>query len=118
MNTVNGNGEKKNGDNPHLNHCFQGMECISRPRGWVGGLVMNQVEDLKNGWMMHKPVCPVEIGVVNDEHEGEGSKKVKPPMLRNFCVMCSIGLNGRVFNKKQRNKCKKQHRDEGVAHFA
>ena len=32
MKTVNGNGEKKNGDNPHLNNRFQWMECISSPR--------------------------------------------------------------------------------------
>src|SRR5436190_4871696 len=78
---------------------------------------MNQVEEFKNFWMMHEPVCPVEISIVNDEHQRECSIKIKPPILPDFCVMRSERLNGRVFNKKQRNKSKEQHGDDGITNF-
>ena len=66
MKTVNGNGKKKYGNDSNLNNPLQRMKCISSPWGWIGRLVMNQVEDFKNFWMMHYPVCPVEISIVNE----------------------------------------------------
>lgn len=62
--------------------------------------------------MMHEPVCPAEISVLNDEHQREDSIRIGPVIPFNFCVMCSEGFNGRVFNQKQRKQRKEQHGDD------
>jgi hypothetical protein len=90
MKTVYRDGKKENGRNAHFHYCFQRMKSISSPWRRVGGFVMHQMKNPENFWMMHQPVCPVKIGIMNDEHEWEGGIKIKQAMFINVVVKCSV----------------------------
>ena len=112
MEVVYGNCEKKNGNDARLYVGFERMKCISNPWRWIYRTVVNEVKDLKNLWVMHDPVRPVEISIVNNEHQWKCSKKIEPTILFYFFIMSSVWLDFSVFNRKQWKKCKKQHGDD------
>src|SRR5688572_16278198 len=94
------NGKKKNSSDTHFNDCFERMKSIGGPGRRIGRLVMNKMKEFKDFWMMHQPVRPVEIGVVNNKHQRERSIKIKPSMFFDLCVKCSVWLDSGVLDKK------------------
>src|SRR5258705_1840717 len=111
MKTVYGNCKKENCCNSNLYNSFQRMKCISGPRRRINRLVMYKMKYLKNFWMMHYPVCPIEIGVIHDEHQRKCRKKIEPAILFDLCIMRRVWFNVWVLDKKERNKSKYQHCD-------
>ena len=72
------------------------MKCIGRPGRWIGGLMMHQVYIVKDLFMMHNSVTPVEISIVHEQHEWEGRKIIDPTIFRNICVHRCVGPNTRM----------------------
>ena len=65
---VNRDCKQKHSSDPNFYYGFKGVKCIGSPWRWICRLMMYQVKEFKNFWMMHQPVCPVKIGVVNNKH--------------------------------------------------
>lgn len=118
MKTVNRNGKQKHGKDADLHQCFQRVKCIRRPGRWIGGLMMHEVEDAKYVRVMHEPVCPVKISVVDEEHQGERGKEIKPAILPDPGIMRGVRFNGGIFNQEQRHEGKEQHGNDGIADLA
>ena len=54
------------GHNCNFQYSFKWMKSQGCPRRWVAGFMMDPVQNHKKLWMMHQPMNPVKIGVVND----------------------------------------------------
>lgn len=76
-----GEDEQEHDQNTDFHDAFQGMECISGPGRRIHRLMMYQVEGLKEAGMVHHPVCPIEIGIVNEQHQREDGKKIEPAQV-------------------------------------
>lgn len=89
---MHGNGKYKNKEYSCFYDCFHWVKSISSKRAGVNRFMMNQVNPLKDPWMMHCPVHPVEISVMQECHYREGKKEIQFSMLINirieFCVFC------------------------------
>src|SRR4030095_1263928 len=59
-------------------------------------------------------MCPVEIGVMHNEHQRKSCKKIEPAMLFDLCAMRCVWFNIWILDKKKRNKGKHQHGDNGI----
>jgi hypothetical protein len=90
MKFMDGDGKKENNQDAGFNECLQGVESIGRPGGWVGRLVMNQVKKPEQVFLVHYAVHPVKIGVVHEEHDGEGGTKIGPSVITNVLVKVGI----------------------------
>ena len=66
------------------------MEGIGCPGRWIGRLVVNQVKKLEQLFLVHQAVHPVKIGVVHEEHDGEGGTKIGPSVITNILVEVGI----------------------------
>lgn len=86
MKFMDGDGKKENNQDASFNECLQGVEGIGRPGGWIGRLVVNQVKEFEQLFMVHHAVHPVKIGVMHEEHDGEDGPKVNPTMAINPLV--------------------------------
>lgn len=94
------------------------MEGISRPRRWAGRFMVYQVKKLKQFGMVHHPVCPIEVSVVDDEHEREGQKEINPAMVADVLVELRVGPYGIVGEENNRQCAKDQngnHRIENIS---
>ena len=72
--------------NPNLCQCFQWMKCKSCPGRRVGTFMMNQMNNPEQFRMMHQPVYPVKISIVNQQHYRERHPEIKPSVLINIPV--------------------------------
>jgi hypothetical protein len=86
MKFMDGKGKKKNNQDTGLNECLQGVEGIGSPGGWIGRLVVNQVKEFEQLFLVHHAVHPVKIGVVHEEHDGEDGAKIEPAIIINPLV--------------------------------
>ena len=86
MKFMDGNGKNENNQDASLNKCLQGVEGIGRPGGWIGRLVVNQVKEFEQLFMVHHAVHPVKIGVVHEEHDGQYGAKIEPAIIINPLV--------------------------------
>jgi hypothetical protein len=76
MKFMNGDGKKENNQDAGFNECLQRVEGIGCPGRWIGRLVMNQVKKPEQVFLVHHAVHPVKIGVVHEEHDGEGGPEI------------------------------------------
>jgi hypothetical protein len=83
---MDGDGKKENKQDASFNERLQGVEGIGRPGGWIGRLVVNQVKEFEQLFMVHHAVHPVKIGIVHEEHDGEDGPKINPAMAINALV--------------------------------
>jgi hypothetical protein len=51
---------------------------------------MNQVKKPEQVFLVHHAVHPVKIGVVHEEHDGEGGTKIDPSVITNVLVKVGI----------------------------
>jgi hypothetical protein len=86
MKFMDGNGKKENNHDASLNDSFQRVEGIGSPGGWIGRLVVNQVKEFEQLFLVHQTVHPVKIGVMYEEHDGEDGPKINPAMVINILV--------------------------------
>lgn len=117
VNAVDGDGKKQYGKYSRFNHRFQRVKSVGCAWRRVGGPVMNQMKDFKQPGMMHQPVRPVKVSVVNDEHERKSGKEIKLSPLIHAGIVRGEGFDSGVFDKKERNKSKEQHGDKRTNHF-
>jgi hypothetical protein len=52
------------------------MEGKSGPRRWVGRKMMDSMKNSKQAWMMHSAMGPIEIGVMDQQHQNNTKEKI------------------------------------------
>jgi hypothetical protein len=90
MKFMDGNGKKENNHDASLNDSFQRVEGIGSPGGWIGRLVVHQVKEFEQVFMVHQAVHPVKIGVVHEKHDGEGCPEIEHAVFINIFVKIGI----------------------------
>ncbi len=76
MKEVNRNSKYKNKEYPRFHDCFQRMKSISSKRAGINRFMMNKMNPFKYPGVMHQPVHPVKIGVMQEGHYRESKKKI------------------------------------------
>jgi hypothetical protein len=114
---VYGNGEQEDDEDPYFEDGFQWMECVCGPGRGIGGSVMHQVKQFEQFRVMHGAVHPVEIGVVQDQHDRERHEEPCPPVIRYIRVECGVWSDIIIFQQEQGNQCKDQDGSDGEAYF-
>ena len=51
--------------------------------------------------MMNQTVHPIEIGIMEENHDAKASKEIKPPVIRNVPVKGGMGTNAINVQEKQ-----------------
>jgi hypothetical protein len=90
MKFMDGDGKKENNQDAGFNECLQGVERIGCPGRWIGRLVVNQVKEFEQLFVVHHAVHPVKIGVVHEEHDGEGGPEIQHAVFINIAVKVGI----------------------------
>ena len=44
------------------------MKSVRGPGGWIRGFVMNQMKYFEKFGVMHGPMCPVKVGIMQENH--------------------------------------------------
>lgn len=94
------------------------MKSVSRPGRWIGGLMMHQVYIVKDLFMMHDSVKPIEISIVHEQHDREGRKIIDPSVFRNVRVHGCVWPDARMCKYNGRNQCKNDHRSNRIENFS
>jgi hypothetical protein len=79
--------------------------------------MMNFVNFIVNFGMMHQAMCPVKIGIVNDDHEYNCKEKIGPAMLVNVFVNLGIFQHKWVSDDKNHGR-KHKKCGHGIGNFA
>ncbi len=90
MKFMDGDGKKKNNQDTGFNDCLQRVEGIGGPGGWIRRLVVNQVKEFEQLFLVHQAVHPVKISVVHEEHDGEGGPEIEHAVFINIAVKVGI----------------------------
>jgi hypothetical protein len=92
------------------------MKSIGRPRRRIGGLVMNFMDRLEKPGMMHHPMSPIEIGIVDQKHQRKTEVKICPSVFLNIPIVKCVG---RKKHKNYRGHCgKNQNRKQGIGNIS
>src|ERR1700694_2348762 len=80
--------------------------------------MVQQVHTPEQLAVMHKAVHPVEIAIVDEEHERKGQEKIKPSVLLDARIKTSGCGNGRHMEDAQRHQGEYGSGECGVADLA
>ena len=78
--------------------------------------MMNKVKIPEQPAVVHEPVRPVKIGVVNEEHERKRKPEIQKAMLADVCIKSCIGLGIGKEQQGMRSR-KHKHRHERAAYL-
>ena len=94
------------------------MKGISSPGGGIGRLVMNQMHEFEESGMMHEPMRPIEIGVMNEKHQRKYGKKIEPAHFVDAFIPQRMFSDVSVDNEDQWYQRKNGDRNNGVANLS
>ena len=86
MKEMNRNSKYKNKEDPGLHDGFQRMKSIGGKGAGVNRFMMNEMNPFKYPGVMHQPVHPVKISVMQEGHYREGQKEVQFSLLGNISI--------------------------------
>lgn len=69
--------ERNYHDNTGLQHRLQWMKSKSCPRRGVSRQVMDLVKNGKDAGVVHQPMHPIEVGIVDNQHDGNAHHEIK-----------------------------------------
>ena len=104
--------------NTRFYHSFQRMKRIGRPRRRIGTLMVHQVKMFKKPFVVHQPVRPVKIGIVQKEQDGKCGEKISVPVLLYIGIKSSGACNGGNVQNNERHQRKNRNGDDGITNFA
>ena len=90
-----GNGKKKHCKDAGLYNRFQRMKGIRGPRRWINRFVVHQVQNAEQLFVMHDAVRPVEVGIVQQQHQRKRQEKIQPSMRFDVRVQRRVNGNSR-----------------------
>jgi len=112
------NGEKENSKYTCFHQCFQRMKGISCPGRGIGRMVVHQVKKPEKFFMVHQPVCPVKISIMNEKHQRKCCKKIKPAVITDVAVIQSMRYHVWVFYQQHGYKTKNSNGTNRITDFS
>src|SRR5678816_3789487 len=104
-------------EDPCLYRGFQRRECIRRPRCWIVRKMMYPVKPAEELPVMHQPMGPIEVRIVEKNRADDAQPEPGPAVLRDGPVELHVAV-ARGNSGNARNSSEDHHRKGGVAHLA